>query len=637
MLPVDGRVIAPPSVGSEWWASAIPCDVMPLVLAPASDGGWFGGLHVVAWLPELFTEGVSRQQAADILERCASARTPCLAAALLPYDGTATVARYAGGLVRTPEGWRIWGALNDSDVPVLTSPAPVSARPGTTLVTDVRSDLDAAAFRRGVLDTIEAIRAGDVYVLNLTRRLVGRAASTPVHAFASLLSRSEADMAAFWTTSGLTIVSASPERFIRIAGGRIEVCPIKGTRPRAEGERDIAMVTDLLASEKERAEHVMIVDLERNDIGKVCCPGTVTVSPLLDVVATPYCHQMVSRVRGILDADASLGEVLESTFPCGSVTGAPKIAAMRKIAALEGSSRDAYTGSLVVAIPGELDSAVLIRTAEYRGTEVQWGTGGGITVDSDPAEEWLETILKASPLLGDGLPRVALRETCRAVDGQVPLLARHLARLAAGGCGPSTLMRVRASVEAAVCRSAHRTRLSVTVEPSGKVEALTSVQASSLEVPGGPVLAPVRSPTPLLPSGAAKPADRRLWDRVLQEAIERDADHAVLIDDRGRLIDGAAASVWIRIGERLLTPPAPPAVDGIARGLVFDYARECGFEAVVSEITVEQLADADEVFLTNALAGVVPVRGRGGPGSTALRERLERLLRARARSGECQL
>ncbi|MGB4580621.1 MAG: bifunctional anthranilate synthase component I family protein/class IV aminotransferase [Coriobacteriia bacterium] len=635
MLPVDGRVIAPPSVGPEWWASAIPCDAMPLVLAPASDGGWFGGLQVVVWSPESFAQGVSRQRAADVLERCALARTPCLAAALLPYDGTATVAHYTGGLVRTPEGWRVWGALNDSDVPALTSPAPISARPETALVTDVRSDLDAAAFRRGVLDTIAAIRAGDVYVLNLTRRLSGRALSRPSDAFATMISRSEADMAAFWATSGLTIVSASPERFIRIAGGCIEVCPIKGTRPRAEGERDIAMATDLLASEKERAEHVMIVDLERNDIGKVCCPGTVTVNPLFDVVATPYCHQMVSRVGGILGADASLGEVLESTFPCGSVTGAPKIAAMRKIAALEGSPRATYTGSLVVAIPGKLDSAVLIRTAEYRGTEVQWGTGGGITVDSDPAEEWLETILKASPLLGDGLPRVALRETCRAVDGQVPLLARHLARLAAGGCGPSALMRVRTAVGAAACRSAHRTRLSVTVEPSGKVEAHTSVQASSLEMHGRPVLALVRSPTPLLPSGAAKPAARKLWDRALQEATERGADHAVLVDGRGRLIDGAAASVWIRIGKHLFTPPAPPAVDGIARGLVFDYARECGFEAVVSEITVEQLADADEVFLTNALAGVVPVRGRGGPGSTALRECFERL--TRARSGECQL
>jgi len=144
----------------------------------------------------------------------------------------------------------------------------------------------------------------------------------------------------------------------------------------------------------------MIVDLERNDLGRVCRPGTVAVDPLFDVVATPYCHQMVSTVSGRLRAGVTLCAVLDATWPCGSVTGAPKIAAMKAIEELEASPRGVYTGSLVIATPGEIDSSVLIRTAEYADGMVRWGTGGGITVDSDPGQEWLETMLKATPLLG---------------------------------------------------------------------------------------------------------------------------------------------------------------------------------------------------------------------------------------------
>ncbi len=439
--------------------------------------------------------------------------------------------------------------------------------------------------------------------------------------FASLLARTRADMAAFWQTPRVTIASVSPERFVRVMGGRVQVCPIKGTRPRAEGDADNVMAAELATSEKERAEHVMIVDLERNDLGRVCRPGTVTAGPLFEVVATPYCHQMVSSVSGFLREDASLADLLEAVFPCGSVTGAPKIAAMRTIAALEASPRGHYTGSLVVAVPGEVDSSVLIRTAEYTDGVVRWGAGGGITVDSDAAEEWLETALKASPFLGDGPPSVALRETCHVVRGRVPLLARHLGRLAAGGCGPTVLACVRSAVAKATGAFGDATaygRLSVTVEPTGEVTACVTEGASSLDVLSGPVLLPVPCPTPRLPAGAAKPADRAAWDDAQRRAIEAGAHQAVLIDARGLVTDGATASVWVRLGQRLVTPPAPPAVDGVARSVVFDAAAECGYIAEEGDVTVGLLTQADEVFFSNALAGVVAARGRAGPASAAL-------------------
>lgn len=613
MLPIDGPIVAPPGVCPEAWVSAVSPESVPFALAPASSRGWFGGLDIVAWAPRAMASGLALSEVADGLLDCLSGSGPCLGVALLPYSGPRLWACYTGGIVRTGEGWRVWGTFEVSDVPVLESESVATLPRTASLAECPQTDMMGRRFRAGVQSVIEAILAGDVYVLNLTRRIVGRPSVPPSVAFASLLSRCGADMGAFWATPELTIASASPERFVRISGDSVEVCPIKGTRPRARGTADRAMIGDLRTSEKERAEHVMIVDLVRNDLGRVCRPGSVTVNPLFEVVTTLYCHQMVSSVSGCLQQSASLSAILESTFPCGSVTGAPKIAAMRIIDELEESPRAAYTGALVVAIPGEVDSSILIRTAEYSEGLARWGTGGGITADSDAAEEWLETELKASPFLGDCVPDVALQETCRVVDGHVPLLPRHLARLAAGGCGPSLLARVRECIADAI--ESQRTpldRLSVTVDSAGHVRAEPSSTPSSLDVAGGVIVTPVISETPSLPPGAAKPMQRDVWDRAQREAARLGADQALLVDTDGRVIDGATASVWIRVGTRLLTPPAPPAVDGIARGVVFDHATQCGYEAVECVLSPGDLKTADEVFMSNALAGVVPVRGRSG-------------------------
>lgn len=630
MLPIDGPIVASPGVRPEAWVSALSPESAPFALAPASSRGWFGGLEIVAWAPSSMASGFALSKVTDGLRDCVSGPGPCLGVALLPYTGPGLWAYYTGGIVRTVEGWRIWGTLEASDVPVLEAESAATPPPAASLVECARTDMSNREFRAGVRSVIEAILAGDVYVLNLTRRIVGRPSVSPPVAFASLLSRCGADMGAFWATPDVTIASASPERFVRITGDSVQICPIKGTRPRARGAADRAMIGDLRTSEKERAEHVMIVDLVRNDLGRVCRPGSVTVDPLFEVVTTPYCHQMVSSVTGCLQQSASLSAVLESTFPCGSVTGAPKIAAMKAISALEESPRGAYTGALVVAIPGELDSSVLIRTAEYSEGLVRWGTGGGITADSDAAEEWLETELKASPFLGDGLPDVALQETCRVADGHVPLLPRHLARLAAGGCGPSLLARVRECMADAIeSQVTPLERLSVTVDSAGHVRAEPSSTPSSLDVPDGVIIAPVASETPSLPRGAAKPMRRVLWERAQREAVRLGADQALLIDTDGRVIDGATASVWIRVGTRLLTPPAPPAVDGIARGVVFDHATQCGYEAIECPLSLEDLSRADEVFMSNALAGVVPVRGRSGRAVSVLGDVFQALFAAR--------
>lgn len=588
----------------------------PLLLAPTGPRGWFGGSGLRAVDPVEVTEGVSLAEAGAALQAAFDAEEPVLVAAVVPYEAPVTVLTYCG-----------WSEV-DAEQPGPEAGGVPRAAP---LVHGSRGSLNGREYRAAVREVRQRIAAGDVYVLNLTYTLSGAAARHGTELFEALHARGGAEMSAFLGMPGREIASVSPERFVRVTcegDTRVaEIWPIKGTCPRgADAAADDALAAGLADDEKERAEHVMVVDMERNDLGRVCEPGSVEVVPLLEVVPTPYCHQMVSRVRGTLREDASFADLLAATFPCGSVTGAPKIAAVRIAGELECGPRDLYTGSLVVARPGELDSSVLIRTAVLEGDRLTWGTGCGITCESDPVAEWLETLLKASPVLGDGLPPVALRETCRVATCRVPLLAYHLSRLACGGCGPSVLARVRAGVGRALASAdpaAAYGRLAVTVGAEGDVHAEISAVPSSLHVEGGPAaVSVIVAAPPALPPGAAKPAERGVWDAAQRQAGP--GAQAVLVLADGRVIDGATASVWVRQGDMLLTPMSPPAVAGVAREAVFDLVPGCGLRAAEAELTVADLHDADEVFFSNAVAGVVAARGRAGAAVGVLAAAFER-------------
>lgn len=632
-------------------------DRRPLILWPSSARGWFGGRAVVAWAPISVRHDVSLADAAAALETAYTAEKPVLVAVLAAYHGRCTLVRYAGALVGEADGWRPWGVLNGADEVLIAleanAPSPIAPiPPAEPLLRDAAWDLHGRDFRAAVDTVRDRIAAGDVYVLNLTARLEGEPVLTPSESFSALVDRAGSEMNAYfdgWPGHTPWLASVSPERFLRIVPGEhearlVEVCPIKGTRPRgATSAADTALASGLASDAKELAEHIMVVDLERNDLGVACAPGTVHVDPLYEVAPTPYCHQLVSTVRGTLRSGASFADLLGATFPCGSVTGAPKRAAVRIAAELERSERGAYCGSLLVAMPGALDSSVLIRTLE--GVEsaggpsvARWGAGCGITYDSDPVAEQLETLLKASPATGDGAPPLALRETMRIVGGRVPLLDRHLARLAGGGVGPSLLARVRDAVAeqlaatgaAAEAGAVTHTRLSVTVRPDGATDATLSAAPSSLAVPGDPVLVPVEiAASPVLPPQAAKPAEREHpWDVAHREALAAGGHQALLHLPDSTLIDGSTATVWLVSRGTLLTPPAPPAVSGVCRELVFDLARTLEIRAEERLLNLEDLAVADEVFLGNALGGVVPVRGRGGPITRRIAAEVERALLA---------
>ena len=249
---------------------------------------------------------------------------------------------------------------------------------------------------------LEEIAAGEVYQINLTHPLQGTFEGHPGAALKRLLATAPPFAAYLGVGEQQHVVSASPECFLDIdARGRTRSYPIKGTRRRGRGARDAAESLALTRDPKERAEHLMIVDLLRNDLGRICRPGSVSVDGLAYVESFPTVHHLTSRIEGWLESDTSVDAMLAATFPGGSITGAPKLRAMEIIDRLEGEARGIYTGAIFwVDGSGATRSSIAIRTAQISGTEVRIGVGGGIVADSDPAREWAETELKARALCG---------------------------------------------------------------------------------------------------------------------------------------------------------------------------------------------------------------------------------------------
>jgi para-aminobenzoate synthetase component 1 len=258
---------------------------------------------------------------------------------------------------------------------------------------------------RGFMDAVERvrayIRAGDIFQANLSQRF-----EAPLHEPAWALYRRlrRANPAAFsaWIEAdGVQVLSASPERFLSLDGGRVETRPIKGTIGRGVGPmHDLALGRALLESEKDRAENVMIVDLLRNDLSRVCGPGSVRVPSLCALERHPTVHHLVSTVTGELAPGCTAADLLRATFPGGSITGAPKIRAMEIIAELEPTERGLYCGSIGwFGLDGAMDTSIVIRTFVARDGRVTFSAGGGIVLDSDPAREYDETVHKARGLL----------------------------------------------------------------------------------------------------------------------------------------------------------------------------------------------------------------------------------------------
>ena len=273
-------------------------------------------------------------------------------------------------------------------------PAPQAASPAP-----LRTNFTRTGYETAVQRVIDYIHAGDIFQANLSQRFETRLGNgdTSWDLYRRLRTASPAPFACYFNFGEGEIVSSSPERFLRVENGKVETQPIKGTRPRGHTpEEDKRLADELLASEKDRAENVMIVDLLRNDISRVCKDHSVIVEKLCALESFSNVHHLVSTIRGELREGANAADLLAACFPGGSITGAPKVHAMEIIAELEPTTRGPYCGAIGwLGADGAMDSSIAIRTMTVKESRVTFQAGGGIVADSDPHQEYLETLAKA--------------------------------------------------------------------------------------------------------------------------------------------------------------------------------------------------------------------------------------------------
>jgi para-aminobenzoate synthetase component 1 len=384
-LPPDIDVVVVRD-GPSWVIGVEPTQIMvargqdAFVALDGLDRGWWAGF--LAYDLGRAVERIS-PRIADQAHRRDAGTLPDLA-----------LARFDARLILSPEGMRVEG--EGPTRPMLEAVARrASHRPGhlrRPRLGPWTSNLSRDEFEAGVRTVVGLIEAGECYQVNLTRRLMCPHPADPIGLFAGLLRINPAPHAALIRLGHWAVVSASPERFLSRRRDYVETRPIKGTAVDA---------SVLMASRKDRAENVMIVDLARNDLGRVCEYGTVRVPSLCTVERHPGLHHLVSTVVGRLRPEVGTSALLRATFPPASITGAPKPRVLQAIEDLEGSRRGVYCGAVgwIDADAETMDLNVAIRTFVVNGQGTQLGVGAGIVADSDPTAEWEETELKAARLL----------------------------------------------------------------------------------------------------------------------------------------------------------------------------------------------------------------------------------------------
>jgi len=558
----------------------------------------------------------------------------------------------------------------------LTARAAAPPPPAGYEFSPFRLDPGSAGHQQAVARTVEYIRGGDIFQANICLRAQARFAGDPLDAFCRAAAELRPPYAAFVDVSATAaaraaVASLSPELFLRRVGRAVTSKPIKGTARRgADPAEATAQLAELERSAKNRAENVMIVDLVRNDLSRVCLPGTVTVPALLGAEPHPGVWHLVSTVEGTLADGVSDGDLIRAAFPPGSVTGAPKVRALEIIDELERAPREAYTGAVGYRSPAAgLELNVAIRTFEFAAGRCWLGAGGGIVADSDPAAEYAECLIKAAPLLAAigadlefdpptgsnratgyaaatgsalaaGLPESADANALAALaprysagvftslpvaDGQTRGLDDHLARLA---LSVRDLYRkdLPASLKAelAACLASRPTgRLRITVHPVGG-----PLQAAIEVVPLPPASAPAAVATGahsdsvaislrpvIVPGGIGryKWRDRRLLAELNRRAGAGADQHLLLADETGEILETDRANVFAVIDGVLLTPPADGRLlPGTTRAAVMRAARAQAIKVGQKPLTLDQLAAATEVFVTNAVVGVLPVSAIDG-------------------------
>ena len=527
------------------------------------------------------------------------------AAGYVGYEAGHALEPRLAGLARDATMPLLWFGLFDRvrllnpDETAALLPDPAGAFAGAP-----EPELAEADHARAAARVLAYIAAGDIYQANLSFRATVRIAGDPLALYARLRAASAAGWGGVVATGTHRLLSASPELFFTLsADGDLVARPMKGTAPAASDPAALA------ADPKQRAENLMIVDLLRNDLARVAEPGSVRVPALFEVERFPTLHQMTSTVTARRRAGCDAVDVLAALFPCGSVTGAPKIRAQQIIAELEGSARGPYTGAIGWLAPdGDAAFNVAIRTlvlqesvAAEGGGDATIGLGSAIVADSTATGEWRECLAKGAFVTAGARP-FDLIETMRfdPIEG-VALLERHLARLKASADALGFAFdrhEARNLLQAATFRLEEGARVRLLLARSGAV----AIESGPLPVaPAGPVAVAV-VPLPVASADFRlrhKTSDRGFYDRARAAA---GSFEVVFAREDGLLTEGSFTSLFVGRGDRLLTPPLGNGLlPGVLRAELIASGR-----AAEAELRAGDLADG--FFVGNAVRGLIPAR-----------------------------
>jgi para-aminobenzoate synthetase/4-amino-4-deoxychorismate lyase len=485
----------------------------------------------------------------------------------------------------------LWFGIFDEEASAIESPDPAGAWLGKP-----EPLIRENAFREALSDIHRRILAGDVYQTNFTFQSDVRVEGDPLAIYEQLKGRARACWGAVVFTGRHWILSCSPELFFTVANGEITARPMKGTA--AAGSDPQA----LLADEKQRAENLMIVDLMRNDLSRVCRPGSVKVPDLFTVESFPTLLQMTSTVVGRTRPEISPLEIVKTIFPCGSVTGAPKVSAMEIIHSLEDEPRGPYTGSIGFLSDGDAQLNVAIRTLVLSdgSARARLGLGSGIVADSSPEAEWRECLAKGAFIPSPD--EFELIETMRVSGGAIPLLELHLDRL--GSSSAALDFRFdRRLIESAVQQEAGRAgegRLKLSLFADGRL------RFDSDPLPRSPASTDVR-----IVRRSADSTDFRLRHKTslrdIYDAPLRAAGsfEILFVDPDGFLTEGSFTNIFMAENGVLVTPPRSR---GLLPGVLRRSLIESG-QAVEADIHVDDLTD--ELFVGNAVRGLIAVNVSG--------------------------
>jgi para-aminobenzoate synthetase/4-amino-4-deoxychorismate lyase len=494
-----------------------------------------------------------------------------------------------------------------------------SAAAGTCRLAPLQPVWPATSYRRA-FDRVRAyIAAGDVYQVNLTFPLIGPVAGEPAGLYRDLRRRARAGHGALFHRPGETILSLSPELFVAVDAGIVRARPMKGTAGREPGlEEDRVAAAALAADEKQRAENLMIVDLLRNDLGRVADIGSVAVDDLFTVETYPHLHTMTSGISARLQAGTGLAALLRAIFPCGSVTGAPKIRAMQIIRELEAAPRGVYCGAIGWLAPnGDAAFNVAIRTLVVRDGIARLGVGSGLVFDSEAEAEYRECLLKARFARPE--PPFALLETLRwQAGGGYWLLDRHLRRLQQSAeyfqypCDGAEVRRALAGMAAKLGRQGGTHRVRLLVDDAGGVTVGSAPLATDGAGTPWPLLLSPRRTSSRDPFVRHKTTRRQLYDDEYARLFPTGAGEVLFLNERGELTEGSRTTLFVERDGILYTPPlSAGALAGVLRAELIAAGR-------VRErpLYPRDLLGADAVFVGNSVRGLVPAvfDARSGPG-----------------------